>query len=379
MLSALIDKEFPQDPEIIYLNHAAVSPWPHRTAEAVKRFAEENVMMGARRYQQWLRVEEGLREQLRMLLNVPSADDIALLKNTSEGLSVVAHGLEWQAGGNIVISSEEFPSNRIVWESLKDQGVEVREANLHTGASPEDALLELIDDRTRLLAISSVQYASGIRLNLQRLGDFCHTRGVFFCIDAIQSVGALPLDAQALHADFIAADGHKWLMGPEGVAVFYCRAPLREQLRLHQYGWHMIEGAGDYNRRAWQPARSARRFECGSPNMLGIHALHASLSLLLELGMETVSRLVLANAAYLLERLGHLQRLELVTPTAPNRYAGIVTFRLRKEAPTRLWQYLSERGVVCAQRAGGIRLSPHFYNKKESLDKVIKLINDYNA
>ena len=133
--------EFPLRPDIIYLNHAAVAPWPRRASEAVKRFAEENATLGAHRYPQWLRVETALREQLRTLLNAPDSDDIALLKNTSEGLSVVAHGLEWQAGDNIVISNEEFPSNRIVWESLRDRGVGIREADLHASGSPEDALI----------------------------------------------------------------------------------------------------------------------------------------------------------------------------------------------------------------------------------------------
>jgi len=371
--------EFPLDPNIFYLNHAAVAPWPRRSADAVKRFAEENATRGAHHYLQWLRIERELREQLRLLLNAPHSDDIALLKNTSEGLSVVAHGLSWRAGDNIVISNEEFPSNRIVWDSLKDQGVELREADLHSGASPEDAVLALMDDRSRLLAISSVQYASGIRLDLQRLGDACRERGILFCVDAIQSLGALPMDVRAIHADFVAADGHKWLLGPEGVAVFYCRAALREQLRLHQYGWHMIERVGDYDRRDWQPARSARRFECGSPNMLGIHALHASLSLLLELGMETVSRLVLDNAAYLLEHLARLKQLQVVTPATTDRHAGIVTFRHREVDAATLWQYLTERGVVCAARGGGIRLSPHFYSKKSELDAVIKLISDYKS
>ena len=374
-----ISAEFPLHPDIIYLNHAAVAPWPRRAAEAVKRFAEENSVMGARHYPQWLRIEQELREQLRTLLNAPHGDDIALLKNTSEGLSVVAHGLEWRAGDNIVISSEEFPSNRIVWESLRDRGVVVREADLHAGASPEDSILAHIDDRTRLLAISSVQFASGMRLDLQRLGDVCHARGILYCIDAIQSLGALPMDVQALQADFVAADGHKWLLGPEGVAVFYCRAAVREQLRLHQFGWHMIEHAGDFERRDWRSAASARRFECGSPNMLGIHALHASLSLLFEVGMETVSHRVLDNAAYLLDRLGSQEYVDLITPVAADRHAGIVTFRHRAADARLLGQYLTEHGVVCAQRGGGVRLSPHFYTEKNKLDNVIKLIYGYCA
>jgi len=374
-----ISAEFPLDQDICYLNHAAVAPWPRRASEAVKRFAEENATMGAYRYPQWLRVETALREQLRTLLNAQNTDDIALLKNTSEGLSVVAHGLEWRAGDNIVISNEEFPSNRIVWESLRDRGVVVREADLHAADSPEEALLTQVDARTRLLAISSVQYASGIRLDLQRIGDACHEHGILYCIDAIQSLGALPMDVQSLHADFVAADGHKWLLGPEGVAVFYCRTGVREQLQLHQFGWHMIERAGDFDQREWRAARSARRFECGSPNMLGIHALHASLSLLLEVGMEAVARGVLDNAAYLLDSLGSLEQVDLITPAAADRHAGIVTFRHRGADAQLLWQYLTEHDVLCAQRGGGIRLSPHFYTEKSKLNDVIKLIYEYKV
>ena len=370
--------EFSLDPGIVYLNHAAVAPWPRRTAEAVQRFAAENAQWGARGYRHWLGVEQQLREQLRFLLNAPHIEDIALLKNTSEGLSVVAHGLEWRAGDNIVTSDEEFPSNRIVWDSLRDRGVTLREVPLR-GTDPEAALVAAMDERTRLLAVSSVQYASGRRLNLARLGTACHARGTLFCVDAIQSLGAVPVDVQAAGADFLAADGHKWLLGPEGLAVFWCRAELRERLQLHQYGWHMVEHAGDYDRRDWQPARSARRFECGSPNMLGIHALHASLSLLLEVGMENIARRVLDNAGFLLEALRRLPQLEVMTPRVEAQRAGIITVRRRQADPAALWQHLTTQGVICATRGGGIRFSPHFYNHHDELQRVVELIAGYRS
>ena len=213
---------------------------------AVQQFAEENMRQGARHYTRWLETEVHLREQCRSLLNAPSADDIALLKNTSEALSVVAHGLAWRTGDNVVISDQEFPSNRIVWQSLQEDGVETRCVDLTRGASPEQALVACMDKHTRLLAVSSVQYASGLRLDLDRLGTLCRDRGVLFCVDAIQSLGALPLDVQACGADFVMADGHKWLLGPEGCAVFYVRSQVRERLRLRQYGWHMVEDHLDF-------------------------------------------------------------------------------------------------------------------------------------
>lgn len=371
--------EFVLRDDLVYLNHAAVSPWPRRAAEAVQRFAAENAAEGARHYARWAAVEAALREQLRRLINAPHADDIALLKNTSEGLSLVAYGLAWTAGDNVVIGDEEFPSNRIVWESLRSHGVEVREARLGDDDSPEAALLRRVDARTRLLSVSSVQYASGRRMDLATLGAACRERGVLFCVDAIQSLGALPFDVQAAQADFVVADAQKWLLGPEGLALFYCRAALRERLRLLQYGWHMVEAAGDYDRREWQPARSARRFECGSPNTLGIHALHASLTLLLEVGIDEVARRVLANSDYLMEGLTALPDVELLTPAPAARRAGIVTFRHREIDGKRLWQTLSAKGVIGAARGGGVRFSPHFYNTREQLDHALEWVGRCTA
>lgn len=368
--------EFPLDPDLIYLNHAAVSPWPRRTAEAVQRFAEENLHQGGRHYPRWLEREVHFREQCRSLLNAPSADDIALLKNTSEALSVVAHGLAWRAGDNVVVSDQEFPSNRIVWQSLQDQGVETRCVDLSRGATPEQALHDCMDDRTRLLSISSVQYADGLRLDLAWLGALCRARGVLLCIDAIQSLGALPLDVQACDADFVMADGHKWLLGPEGCAVFYVRAGVRDRLRLRQYGWHMVEHHLDFSRHDWQAAASARRFECGSPNMLGIHALSASLGLLAEVGMETVATRVLENSTYLMEALGALPGVEILTPRQPGRYAGIVNFSHRHVDAADLHSRLLARNVVCAQRGGGVRFSPHFHTSLAQLAAAVATVAD---
>lgn len=373
-MSVDLEQEFPLSEDIIYLNHAAVSPWPRRTAEAVQRFALENMTQGARNYVQWEQQERLLREQFRNLLNAPATSDIALLKNTSEALSVVAYGLNWQLGDNIVITDQEFPSNRIVWESLQNQGVTVRQAPIASVADPEVALFALVDEHTRLIAVSSVQYASGLRMDLAKIGLFCRHHGILFCIDAIQSLGALQFDVQAIQADFVMADGHKWLLGPEGIAVFYCRAALREQLQLKQYGWHMVENANNYAAKTWTVAQNARRFECGSPNQLGIQALSASLSLLLEIGMATVEKRVLANTHWLLAGLTQLPNIEILSPPQSNRYAGIVTFRHQQLETQDLFQQLLNKGVICAKRGGGVRFSPHFYLSTTKLTRAIASI-----
>lgn len=372
-IDSLIRDEFRLRDDIHHLNHAAVAPWPERTRRAVAEFARENAEQGSLDYLRWLDIEATLRARAARLLNAASAEDIALLKSTSEALSVVAHGLDWVAGDNVVISDQEFPSNRIVWESLAAYGVQVREARLDAAESPEAALLEVTDQRTRVLAISSVQYASGLRVRLDVLGAACRERGVLFCVDAIQSIGALRTDVQTIEADFVMADGHKWMLGPEGVALFYCRPESRDRLTLRQYGWHMVEYPHDFARRDWRPARSARRFECGSPNTLGIHALDASLSLLLEAGMETVEQRVLDGAAYLLQGIHASPHLVPITSTERDRHAGIVTFRHRRADAESLHRHLVQGGVLCAQRGGGVRFSPHFYTARGVLDYALDL------
>ena len=368
-------EEFPLDPGISYLNHAAVAPWPARTARAVQAFAEENSRLGSRHYERWLATEAALREGLRRLINATSTDEIALLKNTSEALSVVAHGIDWQTGDEVVISHLEFPSNRIVWESLARYGVRVRVADLFSRESPEKALLDGLTERTRVLSVSSVQYGNGLRLDLPVLGKECRARGILFCVDAIQSIGAGPFDVQAIQADFVMADGHKWMLGPEGLALFYCRRERLESLRLNQYGWHMVAAVGDFDRKEWLPSPTATRFECGSPNLLGAHALHASVGLLLEVGLEQVAELVRARTQRLVDFVqDQAERHALITDPAPERRAGIVTFRPLREDTDALYQRLQAAGVICAKRGGGIRFSPHFHTRDDEIDRALDLL-----
>lgn len=368
--------EFALASELIHLNHAAVGPWPQRTANAVAAFADANVHHGSQAYPQWIETEQRLRERLARLIRV-APEDIALLKSTSEGLSVIAHGLSWNDGDNVVIPKQEFPSNRIVWESLRRYGVEVRYADVND-PDPEQALLALSDRHTRLMSVSAVQYGNGLRMDLARLGQACRTRGILLCVDAIQWLGALPFDAEAIEPAFVVADGHKWMLGPEGLALFYCRPDLREALTLHQFGWHMVQHPGEFDRPEWEPARDARRFECGSPNLLGAHGLEASLSLLEEVGMDTVAQGLSEVTAYLVERIQRHPSLVLLSPADPQRRAGIITFRHQHHDSGALYRYLMERQVLCAHRAGGVRFSPHFYTAHDRIDRALDLIDRFD-
>ncbi|MCO6057868.1 aminotransferase class V-fold PLP-dependent enzyme [Pseudomonas sp. MOB-449] len=370
---SLLQDEFAHADGLRYLNHAAVAPWPKRATRAVQSFAEENLRLGARDYPDWLIVERRLREHLAKLLNAPTTADLALVKNTSEALSFVAFGLDWTAGDQVVISDQEFPSNRVVWEALKRFGVDTLQVSLDD-PDPEAALLAACGPRTRLMSISAVQYASGLRLDLQRLGHDCRQRGVLFCVDAIQQLGALPFDVQSIDCAFAMADGHKWMLGPEGLGVFYCRSDLRQQLKLHEYGWHMLEHPGDYERRDWEPSRTARRFECGSPNMLGAMALEASLSLLAEVGMKQVAQDLGERVQWLQDGLARIPGAQLLSPRDPARRAGILSFRLDGWDNQTLFERLRAEQVVCAQRGGGIRFSPHFYTEPRVIEETLALL-----
>ncbi len=365
--------EFMVDSELIYLNHAAVAPWPQRTRDAVVRFADENLRFGSRRYAEWVEVEQSLKRMVAELLNAPTEDDIALLKNTSEGLSLVAQGIDWQSGDSVVSLAEEFPSNRIPWEALADQGVALKTVSIFSD-DPEQALMNRCGPETRVLSVSSVQYTNGLRLDLRRLGNFCHSHGILFCVDAIQSLGAFPFDVQAWHVDFVAADGHKWMLGPEGLAIFYCRRELYNHLKLRQFGWRMVEDAGNFSRQTWCPAKNARRFEAGSPNMLSIHALHASLSLIRDFGIQRIDEKIISNTKYLMNKLRQLG-CEILSPNSECRLSGIVTFRLPDHDQKVIYHQLMDNGVICALRGGGIRFSPHFYNQVDEFDRACEILS----
>jgi len=362
------------DDSLIYVNHAAVSPWPLQTTRAVQKFAQENAELGSRHYERWLQIEQELRQKLATLIHADSTDEIALLKNTSEGLSVIAYGLNWQRGDNIIISDEEFPSNHIVWSSLANQGVQLIRVNL-SGDDAEQNIIRHMNNNTRLLSISAVQYASGRKLDLKQLGQACHARNILFCVDAIQQIGALQFDVNNIQADFVVADGHKWMLGPEGLALFYCRQKHLSQLDLKQFGWHMVEDLSNFDAMDnWQPAHSARRFECGSPNMLSIHALHSSVQLLLDVGMKEIEQQVLDRVQYLIKHFSKMPDIKILSPIQRHQHAGIFTLVKQHTDPQKLYQKIVSQGVVCALRGGGIRFSPHFYTPYPQLDKLIELL-----
>ena len=367
---------FELNPNLVHLNHAGVSPWPRVTVKAVTQFAYENASWSTRRYEAWLREEQKLRELGRWLVDAESNDEIAFLKNTSEGISAVAFGLDWRSGDNIVLAQDEFPSNRIPWEAVAQRhSVEIRRVDVNGTDAPEQTLLERVDSRTRVLTTSSVHYASGLKMDISRLGHALRDTPTLFFVDSIQSLGAHTFSVRDSEVDFLAADAHKWMLGPEGIALFWVRPELYEQLNLSQYGWHMVAQTGQYEKVAWEMASNARRFECGSLNTLGIYALRASLGLLREVGMIEIEERIADRVQQLDQSLRALG-CRILSPSGPARRAGILTFAPPRQESGKVYKRLLEHGILCAERGGGIRFSPHFYTPANALQSALETLQE---
>jgi selenocysteine lyase/cysteine desulfurase len=367
-------RQFPLLAEKHYLNHAAISPWPAAASEAVQQFAAQNSAHGAAAYDQWLDDIAQLRQRLAALVGAAGVDDIALLPNTSYGINLVASGLAWQAGDNVVLPRNEFPSMEMPWQALGARGVSLRYADLAAAESPEDALLALVDERTRLLALSSVQWTDGLRLDIARIGAACRARGVLLFVDAIQQLGALRVDVVSSQVDFLAAGCHKWQMGPEGIAVFYCHPAAREQIRPLALGWRMLDDPYQFDRPGRPVSASARRFEPGTANTMGQLALNASVGLLEQVGMARVEARVLANTRQLTSGLQGMPGVQVASPVQAARQSGIVSIAVAAHDHQQLWAQLAEHGIITVCRGPYLRFSPHFYQGSTQIEAALDVL-----
>ncbi len=380
--AALMRDEFPVAERYVYLNHAALGPLPRRSAEAIAELANDFRDRGVLAEAKWYGSIERTRALVAGLLNVP-ADEIAFTKNTSQGLNIVAQSVPWQPGDTIVVVRGEFPANVYPWLSLEQQGVKVRFVQPRNGRVSLSEL-DIALAHARMLAISWVQFSTGWRVDLAEISEMCRRRGVLLCLDAIQGVGALPIDLTATPVDFCAFGGHKWLLAPQGVGILHVNRRVRELLRPANIGWLGVEwrdySAFDYE---FPIAELAFRYEEGTRSLLGIAGLEHSLGLLLDAGIDAVQEHVLGltgRLAHGLERMGY----RVLTPLEPGERfgrpgrdvvpAGIVTFDHPQRSPRELFAALRAARVVGAVREGGVRLSPHLYNTSDEIDTVLEVL-----
>jgi len=365
--------EFPVTDSYVYLDHAGVAPVPLRVGEAVAEFLREASEMGFAGYSRWMERVERVRRLSAGLVGA-EIDEIAFVKNTSHGISIVAGGLDWKSGDNVLVFEKDFPTNIYPWLALERKGVSVRYIPLGgDGRISIKDIEKLSDSRTRLISMSTVQALNGFMMDPEELRDLCSGRGILLFLDAIQSLGAVPMDVDRYGADFLSADGHKWLLAPEGTGIFYCRKERAKELYPNLIGWKSVVHEAEFERIELTLKEDALRFEEGSYNVMGIIALGASLDLLFEAGIERVrSRILDLGDLIISEADGRGFRVK--TPRERERRGGIVSFAGPFD-PKKMKQSLMSRRVVVNERGGALRLAPHFYNTEEEVLRLFEEID----
>ncbi len=369
MNTPAIREKFPITQRLNYQDHAAVAPLSGPAAEALIAYAREYAESAYTR-STYYRLAEQTRGVAAKLIGA-HPDEVTFVKNTSEGLNFVANGMQWAAGDNIVSNSMEFPANVYPWMNLEHRNVFLRTVHEVDGRIPFDQIAGRIDSRTRLVAVSAVQWSNGFRMDLARLGELCQDKGVLLCVDAIQALGVHPIDVKRMNIDFLAADGHKWLCAPEGIGIFYCRRELLGHLRPSCIGYLCMKGDFDTTERRFDLRDDARRFDSGAYNLAGIAGLGASIRLLVEVGIEEVQRRVKALTDQLVEGVKQ-KGWNVHSPRTSSEWSGIVSFGSDKHDTLALQRHLfSEFKIVISRRLGRLRASPHFYNSPEEIDQLV--------
>jgi selenocysteine lyase/cysteine desulfurase len=365
----LFRERFPTTRAWAFMDHAAVAPLPQPCVDAIKEYADDLAVNGVVSFRRWEKRIDHVRSLAARLLNADPLD-VAFVPNTSAGVGIIAEGFRWQPGDNIVTAAEEYPANQYPWMNLRDRGVETRAVPSRGCRVSVDDLREAMDSRTRIMAISAVEFSSGYRNDLHLLGELCRSRNVFFFVDAIQSLGVLPIDISRLPIDALAADAHKWMVGPEGAGLFWIRREWVERLHPTSVGWNSVVGAHDFSTIDFRLKPHAGRWEGGTYNVAGIVGLGASLELLLGAGIAQIAERVKALTDYLCE---HAVKAgwQIFSSRGANEKSAIVSLLKEGRSPWPVKKIAEERGIIVNVRAGRLRVSPHAYNNFEELDRLI--------
>jgi cysteine desulfurase / selenocysteine lyase len=353
---------------VVYLNHAAVSPLSTRVVRAQTQHLQDRSSGKIETFFDDLVQIEETKRCIQKLIHAESYRRIALTGNTSDALNIVASGIDWKPGDRILLNDQEFPANIYPYYHLKSQGVEIDVMRCPDGRVTPELIYSFLQPRTKMLALSAVQYLSGYRAELALLGDLCRSKGIMFVVDGIQALGAIQLDVQAMKIDAIAAGSPKWLMGPQGIGFLYLTEELQARIHQKNLGWLSVENPFDFNNWDQPLDPNARRYEGGTVNIPGMWGLHASLSTILEIGQEVIESHILGLTQVLIDQFAHDENTRLFSPAVLNERAGIVTINLPKNVdPTKAFEQLTRREVYISLRNGKFRFSPHFYNTRDEI------------
>lgn len=356
---------------IAYFDHAAVGPISGPAANALRAYAEDASTQGDLKWPHWQQGLERLREATAGLLGAHTSE-IALIPNTTAGINWVAEGIRWQPGESVVVPASEFPSNIYPWLNLADRGVETRRVPVDAAERLDVArVLAACGPRTRLVAVSWVGFSTGFRAPLAELAEALQPRGIWLMVDGIQGLGVFPLDVRQVPIDFLVADGHKWLLGPEGAGVMYVKQDRLNDLRPLGVGWNSVRQRFDFHDLRLELREEAARYEGGSANVPGLLALEASMELLRRFGAGSslLAERVLEVGHWVAEELGALGGV-LISDRSPGHASGILAFDFPGHSAAHLRQVCLEHGVAVSCRGGRLRLSPHAYNDQHDVARL---------
>jgi len=368
-----VGQAFPIKQRRAYLNNASIGALSLPVVAAVNRFMEDVRDNGRNAYPDWCRyAEETIKARIGRLIGA-QRDEIAYIKNTTEGLVNVANGFPWRDGDNLILPDIEYPSNVYCWMKLAARGVTIRWVKNRNGRILVDDIRELIDDRTRLVSLSAVQFSNGFRQDLEATSNLCHERGVYLNLDAIQWAGALSLDVEKLGIHFLSVGGHKWMLAPIGTGFFYCRKSVLDLLDPPSVGYHSVDSTEDHMDYVLEYRASAARFEEALANFTGIWGLDAAVRTQLALTPARIESHILSltdHASQALQRKGY----QIVSSRAPGEASGNLSFKHPDHDAEELSRRLRDAGVDLAVRGGNLRISPSYYNDFDEIDRLCEAL-----
>lgn len=363
---------FPHTQNMVYMNHASVSPLSTRVTRAMTEFLHRRSVTEVDVYPGFSETVLKTKNLIGQLIHA-SSKDIAFQTNTSEGLNLLANGIKWKRGDRIILFSKDFPAVTQTFGKLIKEGVHLDLIRDRDGRIEVDDILRAMKPTTQLVCLSHVQFLNGFRLNLEEVGRLCNERGIIFAVDAIQSLGVIPVDVKKMKIDFLSSGGQKWLMGPMGTAFVYVSEELRTMLNQAYVGWLSVENPWTFFDLGQRLAKDARRYEIGTLNAIGIVGLAASIGLLIEIGIKNIEKQVTDLNHYLLQGMSTYG----VRPAMPYEHdfiSGIVSFQISE--PELIAAKLKEQKIVVSAREKYIRISPHFYNTTEEIDTLLRVLKD---
>lgn len=356
----------------VYLNHAAISPMPNATADAIRSFLERRQNGPVEDFENWMEILEETRLFIAQLIHSESSEQITFMGNTSDGISAVAESLPWEPGNEILLNTMEFPSNVQPFRALERKGVSVRYIQPEDGMVTPDMVRSAISPNTKLVSLSAVQYLNGFRADLEGIGAVCKEKNVWFVVDGIQALGASDIDVKSAHIDALATGGHKWLMSPMGTGFLYLSNAMAKSMTPSKTGWLSVEEPWELSNfdQPWLPVN--QHLETGTMNMAGIIGMHASLKMFLDLGINNIRNELLTLTDELIEILKKRSGVTIITPAQQERRSGIVTFKQRSDSePDDTVQLLKNQNIIISAREGLFRISPHFYNTIEEIETAV--------